>query len=155
KCAAAYGAGKLCVGGACVAATCHTSADCSGQQCIDNQCVGCRSDTDCADGQVCNASGTCVAAGNVCSGKPISSSCGAGDLCCNVGGSETCTTAECCVAADCTPITGANSTCQAGTCVPQGSTCVAPTAPTYYVDVSYNGPSTGTNACPFKTLHGA
>src|SRR5437868_5790741 len=64
KCAAAYGAGKLCIGGACVAATCHGDADCSGAQCIDNQCVGCRSDTDCADGEVCNTSGMCVAGAN-------------------------------------------------------------------------------------------
>jgi len=155
KCAAAYGAGTLCVGGSCITAACHSDADCGGKQCVDNQCLGCRSDTDCADGEVCNASGTCVAAANVCSGKPISSSCGSGDLCCNVGGSETCTAAECCVAADCTAITGANSSCQAGTCVPSGSTCVAPTTPTYHVDVAYSGPSTGTSACPFKTLHGA
>lgn len=155
KCAAAYGAGNLCIQGACIAATCHTSADCSGQQCIDNQCVGCRSDADCDTGQVCNASGSCVAAGNVCSGKPISSSCGQGDLCCSVGGSETCVSAECCVAADCTAKTGANSTCQAGTCVPSGSSCTAPASAQYFVDPSYVGPSTGTQACPFKTLHGA
>jgi hypothetical protein len=155
KCAAAYGAGTLCVQGACIAATCHTATDCGGKDCIDNQCVGCRSDADCDSGQVCNASGTCVAGGNVCQGKAIGASCGTGDLCCNVGGSETCVTAECCTAAECTAITGANSTCQAGTCVPSGSTCTAPTAPTYYVDPSYSGPSTGSTACPFKTLHGA
>lgn len=154
-CAAAYGAGTLCVQGACIAATCHTSADCGGQQCVDNQCLGCRSDADCDAGQVCNASGSCVAAANVCQGKAISSSCGAGDLCCNVSGSETCVSAECCVAADCTSITGAGSSCQAGTCVPSGSSCTAPTTPTYYVDPAYSGPSTGTTACPFKTLHGA
>ncbi|MGE5183150.1 MAG: hypothetical protein ACM31C_13860 [Acidobacteriota bacterium] len=161
KCAAAYGPGTLCVQGACVAATCHTSADCGGQQCVDNQCVGCRGDADCDVGQICS-SGSCIAAGNVCSGKPISSSCGTGDLCCNRASGETCVAAECCVAADCTAKTGANSTCQAGSCVPSGSTCVPPAAPTigtanggYFVDPSYMGPSTGTQACPFKTLHGA
>lgn len=155
KCAAAYGAGTMCIQGGCVPATCHSSADCPGQQCIDNQCVGCNSDTDCASGEICNPSGSCVSAGSVCSGQPISSACGAGDLCCNVGGPETCIAAQCCVAADCTAITGAGSSCQAGTCVPQGSTCTAPTSATYYVDPAYNGPSTGTAACPFKTLHGA
>jgi hypothetical protein len=155
KCTTAYGAGTLCVQGACIAATCHTSADCGGKECVDNQCVGCRSDADCDTGQVCNGSGTCVAAGNVCSGKAIGASCGAGDLCCNVGGSETCVTADCCTASDCTAITGANSSCQAGTCVPAGSLCAAPSQPTYYVDAAYSGVSTGTSACPFKTLHGA
>ena len=154
KCAAAYGAGNLCVQGQCEAATCHSSADCGGAACVDNQCSGCRSDSDCDSGQVCS-SGACVAGGNVCSGKAIGSSCGAGDLCCNVGGTETCVTGQCCAAADCTAITGAGSTCELGTCVPSSSTCRAPLTATYYVDPAYTGPSTGSTACPFKTLHGA
>src|SRR5512144_2838174 len=41
KCAAAYGAGNICVQGACVPGQCHVADDCgAGKQCIDNQCVG-------------------------------------------------------------------------------------------------------------------
>jgi hypothetical protein len=151
KCAAAYGAGNICVQGACVPGQCHTATDCgSGKQCVGNQCTGCSSDNDCDDGQICSA-GTCTAAGAVCSGKTVGASCGTGELCCTRQGALSCVDVQCCTNAQC----GANETCQSGQCVATNSGCTAPPTPAYFVDPAYTGPSTGSQTCPFKTLHGA
>ena len=152
KCVAAYGAGTLCIQGECVAATCHSSADCGGKSCVDHQCTGCTTDDECDAGQVCNA-GVCGDAANACSGKSEGAACGAtgGDLCCQRQAGLSCVDVECCSDAQC----ATGESCEGGSCVAQSSGCVAPTTATYLVDPAYTGPSTGTAACPFKTLHGA
>jgi hypothetical protein len=151
RCAAAYGAGNICVQGACIPGDCHATADCGGgKTCIQNQCVGCASDNDCDDGQTCTG-GACVAAAAACSGKAVGAACGTGELCCTRQNALTCVEVQCCTDAQC----GANQTCQAGQCVAANSGCTAPPQPTYFVDPAYTGPSTGSQTCPFKTLHGA
>ena len=152
RCAAAYGAGTLCVQGQCEAATCHDSTDCPGTPCINNQCVGCQTDNDCDSTQVCNV-GVCSDAVASCAAKSLGAACGAGDLCCTRGGGLSCVDVECCTDAQC----GANQTCQSGACVATSSGCIAPPGPnpTYFVDTTYTGPSTGSTTCPFKSLHGA
>jgi len=150
RCAAAYGAGTLCVGGACIAAACHTSAECGGKSCVDHQCTGCAGDADCDAGQVCSA-GTCADGGGACAGKIEGAGCGGTDLCCQRPSGLTCVDVECCSDTEC----GTGETCQGGSCVAQSSGCTAPGAASYFVDPAYTGASTGTQTCPFKTLHGA
>lgn len=149
-CADAYGAGYLCVGNECVIAECHDASECGGAECVAGHCQTCAGDADCDGGQVCDA-GACVDAATSCTGGAVGDSCGTGDLCCQRSGDLTCVDVECCTSADCS---GGDS-CQGGTCVPATSLCVAPAAGNYHVDPSYSGVSTGSAACPFKTLHGA
>ena len=89
KCAAAYGAGNC---------ACRDSAgrDVSLERRL-RRCAVRRTTSAAAVAAIrtvtrgrCAAVAACVAGGNVCSGKAIGASCGAGDLCCSVGGTETC-----------------------------------------------------------------
>ena len=154
-CEAAYGSGTLCVQGECLEAECHTGAQCGGQRCVDHECVGCAGDGGCDADEVCDTgSGVCASAANACEGMAISDSCGPGGagLCCTRQAGLRCVDVECCDATDCG---GDGATCEGGVCVPAESSCVAPATPTYFVNPGYIGVTTGTQACPFRTLHSA
>jgi hypothetical protein len=155
NCAAVYGAGNICVGGACIAGNCRMASDCAGKPCVANQCtMGCGDDTDCSGATpVCNtASGVCVA--------QSATGCGGDNSVCPVNGNDVCCSAACkpggcCGTGACTIAGGGTGTCDgSGNCV--AATCPAVTGNTLYVD--YNAASGGNGAspgCALKTIVGA
>jgi hypothetical protein len=162
-CAAAYGLGHLCIGGACVPGNCRTDGNCpTGEICglsTPNECGACTSDGQCiADSTygatfICNTtSGACVA--GTCTTADTTCTANASDVCC----ASACVPGNCCDDAFCHTSKGNSYACVAHTC----TTCDAVPAKTYVVDpangsdVSATGSDTAggttTASCAFKTI---
>lgn len=175
KCATAYGAGNICVGGACTPGNCHGDSACSAPTptcgfLTANTCGGCTSDAQCTTaGQICNTtSGLCVS--NACTGASASTcTANAADICCAttsggtpgicVGGTSK-ASGGCCYNSDCT---GAFTICQkpagaTGTSAGVCTACTVPTTGIFFVDpvggsdTTGVGASSGGAACAFKTV---
>jgi hypothetical protein len=170
KCAAAYGAGQICVAGKCVEGNCHSSAGCTtaGQVCgatVANKCGACASDTQCQTDTHYGAATICdTTTGKTNSGKCVSSMCTAlgtctantSDTCCTMK----CVTGNCCSDNDChtNSMFGASYFCSANHVC---SKCAAPTNNNYFVDPVNGEDATatgsGTNiaglpSCSFRTI---
>ena len=150
NCAAAYGAGKLCAGGACVVG-CHDSSACAGKVCDTTSftCRSCTQDADCSTAApYCNTStGSCVATPPPCTNGTV---CNGTGWCCGTTCYPGAATGGCCAATDCT-----NGTCNATTHVCKPNTCSDP-APTdrFYVDPGAGATMSGVGStqCPFRSI---
>ncbi len=148
-CVAAYGDGRLCIGGACIEGNCRTNADCGEELCTAHHCAGCTRDVDCpAETPICNVlTGSCVDA-KQCAGVTPGDACPVNDsdVCCGSGPSAICLSG-CCTDDNC----GIDESCTAGICV--SNTCpAAPADHHYYVDPSAGVPGNGSETCPIQTL---
>jgi len=146
---ARYGTGHICVGNLCVQGNCHATSDCAtGQVCnaTTHTCGACTSDTQCA-AEYTNRP-ICVTT----TGAPSAGLCVANTNLCTGGNNVTCprnssdfccggecVPGNCCVTADCTAI-DPDYVCQDHTC----THCDAVTGNSYFVDPT-NGDDTRAN----------
>ncbi len=157
-CNAAYGQSSthfICGGGLCIAG-CRSSADCSGQICglsATNTCSPCGTDAQCqmalGDGNICNASGSCVSAS--CTNVGSACTANTADICCASGAGNSCVAGSCCTNTDCS---GSGLSCVNHVC----TSCPSPSPGLLVVDPTET-PVAPTGAdvagCRFKTITAA
>ncbi len=148
-CVAAYGAAHLCIAGACVPGNCRTDSNCAtGQICglsAANTCGGCTADSQCQSdatygaSSICNTTTSTCVAGTCTGANDTACTANALDVCC----SAACTPGNCCDTPSCQARFGNTYACVAHTC----SSCDAVGASkTYVVDPLSGSDAAGTGS---------